>query len=77
MRDNTQIAQAKLDDPAHTPLPGADENELSPGEAWPIRAGRERDAILQPSKPDVVPAARVMARYAAETRAGHAEAQLS
>jgi hypothetical protein len=35
------------------------------------------DAILQPSKPDVVPAARVMARYAAETSAGHAEAQLS
>jgi hypothetical protein len=28
MRDNAQIAQAKLDDLAHRPLPGADEKRI-------------------------------------------------
>jgi hypothetical protein len=75
IRENAQIAQAKLDELAHTPLPGADEYELSPGEAWPATAGRERDAVLQPPKPDVVPSARVLEHRAAETGAGHAEAE--
>ena len=75
IRENAQIAQAKLDELAHTPLPGADEDELSPGEAWPVTAGRERDAVLQPPKPGVVPSARVLQHRAAETSAGHAEAE--
>jgi hypothetical protein len=36
-------------------------------------AGRDRDAVLQPPKPGVVPSARVLAHRAAETTAGHAE----
>jgi hypothetical protein len=55
IRRNAQIAQAKLDDLAHTPFPGGEQDELSPGEAWPVIAGRERDAVLHPPKPDVVP----------------------
>jgi hypothetical protein len=75
IRQNANVAQAKLDDLAHTPLPGAEEDELSPGEAWPLTAGHERDAVLQPPKPEVVPSARVLAHRAAGTNAGHAEAE--
>jgi hypothetical protein len=75
IRQNAQIAQAKLDELAHTALPGAEEDDPSPGEAWPVTAGSERDAVLQPPKPDVVPSARVRAHRAAEASAGHAEAE--
>jgi hypothetical protein len=75
IQQNAKIAQAKLDDLAHTPLPSAEDDEPSPGEAWPSTAGRERDAVLQPPKPDIVPSARVLARRAAGTNAGHAEAE--
>jgi len=75
IRQNAQIAQAKLDELAHTPLPGTEEDDPSPGEAWPVTAGSERDAVLQPPKPDVVPSARVLAHRAAKTRAEHAEAE--
>jgi hypothetical protein len=75
IQQNAKIAQAKLDDLTHTPLPGADEDELSPGEAWPVMAGRERDAVLQPPKPEIVPSARVLQHGGAETGAGHAEAE--
>jgi hypothetical protein len=77
IRQNAKIAQATLDDLAHTPLPGAEEDDLSPGLAWPTATGRERDAVLQPPRPDVVPSARVLERrhHAARTEAGPAEAE--
>jgi conjugative relaxase-like TrwC/TraI family protein len=75
IRENARIAQAKLDELTHTPLPGAEEDDLSPGQAWPVTAGRDRDAVLQPPKPDVVPSARVLERRASETRAGRTEAE--
>ena len=65
IRQNAAIAQAKLDELAHVPMPGADEDGLSPGPAWPVQAGRDRDAVLQPPQPDVVPSARVLDHYQA------------
>src|ERR1019366_8192799 len=32
-----------------TPEPGAEEDDLSPGEAWATAAGRQRDSVLQPA----------------------------
>ena len=34
IRQSARIAQARLDDMANTPLPGAEEDDLSPGLAW-------------------------------------------
>ena len=76
IRDNAKAAQAKLDELANTPLPGAGEDDLSPGLAWPAQAKRERAAVLQPPKPDVVPSARVMEQYqAAQADARPSEAE--
>ena len=76
IRENASIAQARLDDLAHLPLPGTDAHDLSPGPAWPTPAGPERDAVLQPPRPDVVPSARVLERYhATQPEAGPAEAE--
>src|ERR1019366_6022380 len=38
------------------PEPSANADEMSPGEAWAVAAGRQRDSVLQPSEP-LVPAA--------------------
>ena len=73
---NASTAQAILDDLAHMPLPGTDADDLSPGLAWPAAAGRERDAVLQPPRPDVVPSAQVLERYhTTQPAASHAEAE--
>ena len=76
IRQNAAIAQAKLDDLARTPLPGTSEDDPSPGLAWPVDMVRERDALLQPPRPDVVPSARVLERrHAPQAGAGHDEAE--
>ena len=74
IRENAKIAQAKLDDLAHTPLPGAGADDLSPGPAWPAEDHRERDAVLQPPRPEVVPSSRVLEHYQA-ARAGVGDAE--
>jgi hypothetical protein len=74
IRQNATIAQAKLDELAHTPRPGADQDDLSLGPAWPTPARPDRDAVLQPPQPDIVPSARVIDQHA--TLVGrHAEAE--
>jgi ATP-dependent exoDNAse (exonuclease V) alpha subunit len=70
---NARIAQAKLDQLTHMPLHGAEEHDMSPGEAWPITAGPDRDAVLQPPKPAVVPSARLLKRQTAQLSASQAE----
>ncbi|HVB44053.1 MAG TPA: MobF family relaxase [Streptosporangiaceae bacterium] len=65
IRDNAKTVQAKLDELANTPLPGAEEDDLSPGLAWPAQSKRERAAVLQPPKPELVPSAQVVERYQA------------
>jgi conjugative relaxase-like TrwC/TraI family protein len=74
IQENAKIAQAKLDDLTHTLLPGPSEDDLSPGPAWPAAARRERDAVLQPPRPEVVPSARVLEHHrSAQTGAGRTE----
>ena len=55
IRQNATIAQASLDDLARIPLPGASEDDPSPGLAWPVATVRERDALLQPRGPTSYP----------------------
>jgi len=73
IRENARIAQAKLDKLAHTPLPGDAEHDLSPGPAWPAVAGPDRDAVLQPPKPEVVPSAQVLGQHAEPAGVEHPE----
>jgi hypothetical protein len=64
IREHARIAQAKLDELASLPEQAVDMDSLSPGPAWPVAAQRDRDAILQPPRPEVVPSARIAERYA-------------
>ena len=64
IREHAKIAQAKLDELASLPEQAADMDTLSPGPAWPVAAQRDRDAILQPPRSEVVPSARIAKRYA-------------
>jgi len=65
IRENARIAQATLDQLTSTLLPGAGEYDLPAGLAWPAAAARDRDAILQPPQPDVVPSAHVLRHHQA------------
>jgi hypothetical protein len=67
IRDNAQAAQAKLDELASLPEPVSDTDDLSPELAWPAVQQRDRDAVLQPPQPGVVPAVRIVERYHAAT----------
>ena len=50
------------------PEPTADPDEMSPGEAWAVVAGRQRDSVLQPPEAPV-PAAPELAGPQAEPEA--------
>jgi conjugative relaxase-like TrwC/TraI family protein len=63
IRDNAKIAQAKLEDLASLPASAIDVDELSPGLAWPAAQQRDRDAVLQPAQPEVVPATRIVEQH--------------
>jgi hypothetical protein len=65
IRNNAKTAQAKLDELASLREPAADLDYLSPGPAWPIAQQRDRDAVLQPPRPEVVPSTRIVERYRA------------
>jgi conjugative relaxase-like TrwC/TraI family protein len=73
IRHNARIAQAKLDDLAHTSLSGTAEAGLSSGSVWPTATLPERDAVLQPPRPDVDPAAQILESHQARTT--HPEAE--
>jgi conjugative relaxase-like TrwC/TraI family protein len=76
IRKSASTAQAILDDLAHMPQPGADADDMSRGLAWPTAVGPERDAVLQPPRPDVVPSAQVLERYhLTQPEASQAEAE--
>ena len=67
IRDNAKAAQAKLDELASLREPATGTDYLSPGLAWPAVRQRDRDAVLQPPRPEVAPAARIVERYHAAT----------
>lgn len=76
IRENARIVQAKLDDLASLPQRPAAEDGRSPGPAWPAQTRPDRDAVLQPPRPDVVPSVRVVEHHqAAQQASGHSEAE--
>jgi hypothetical protein len=74
IRDNAKAAQAKLDELASLREPVTDTDDPSPGLAWPAIRQRDRDAVLHPPRPEVVPATRITKQYhAVAVNAGHPE----
>ena len=65
IRDHARIAQAKLDELTSMPVASSHEDDLPMGPAWPVAASRERDAVLQPPRPEVTPSARVLEHHQA------------
>lgn len=62
IRETARQIQAKIDDFASTREPAEEPDATDLGPAWNVQAGRQRDAILQPPKPDVVPASQILER---------------
>jgi hypothetical protein len=58
-------AQETLDRIRSMPEPGANEDELSPGEAWAKAIGRQRESVLQPAVEPIPPAPEIDDRQAA------------
>jgi hypothetical protein len=54
--ENARAAEELLAELRSMPEPAADPDEMSPGEAWAVVAGRQRDSVLQPAE-DLVPEA--------------------
>jgi hypothetical protein len=59
---SSRTAQAKLDELHRIRIPSEDIEAPDLGPAWKLFSGRERDAIMQPSRPDIVPASEVLRR---------------
>jgi hypothetical protein len=70
IRENARKAQAEIDRVRATPQYAEDDNDVYLGAAWGNLIRRDRDAILQPPKPDVVPASAIL------QRAGHRGADM-
>jgi len=70
IRENARLAQAQIDRLRGTPRYAEDDDAVYLGTAWGNLARRDRDAILQPPKPDVVPASAIL------QRAGHRGADM-
>jgi hypothetical protein len=62
IRENMRLAEAKIDDLQDTRVPSEDHEGADLGRAWDVLARGERDAIVQPPKPDVVPAREILQR---------------
>lgn len=60
-----RAAEAEVAERQSMPMPHED-HELEPDEAWPSWRVRERDAVLQPPKPEMEPAAEVSAQLEPE-----------
>lgn len=67
--DRTRETEEFLAGLRSMPEPSANADEMSPGEAWGIAAGRQRDAVLQPPE-SLVPAAPQVTQPQAEAEAG-------
>ena len=62
IRENARKAQAEIDRLRSTPQFAEDDDSIYIGPAWGNLAPRDRDAILQPPKPDIIPARAVLQR---------------
>jgi hypothetical protein len=75
IRENMRTAQARIDDLRDTRVPSEDPDEMGLGLAWDVLARRERDAILQPPRPQITPASEIVRR--AQERAAAREPEPS
>jgi len=73
IRENARRAQARIDDLRNTRVPSEDHDGEDLGRAWDVLGRRDRDAIVQPPMPDVVPAREILQR--ARERAAEQEAE--
>ena len=77
MAERNRAAIAKIDEIRGLRVPSEDPEWEDEGEAWPDELRRERDAIIQPPKPEIRPAEPVAERaaeMASQTRDGDREA---
>jgi hypothetical protein len=72
---NARAAQAKLDELHETRIPSEDTEAPDLGPAWTLFPGREHDAIVQPARPDIVPASEILRRAEARRMAAVPEAE--
>jgi hypothetical protein len=59
LAEGRRAAQAELDERRSLRIPSEDPDADYDGSAWPEFAARQRDAVLQPPKPEIRPAAAV------------------
>jgi hypothetical protein len=52
--------QAEIDERRSMRIPAEEPDEMDLGEAWTVTAERQRDAVIQPPKPLIPPAAKVL-----------------
>jgi hypothetical protein len=62
IRENVRRAQERIDDLRNTRVPREDHDGEDLGRAWDVLGRRDRDAIVQPPMPDVVPAREILQR---------------
>ncbi|HUY48350.1 MAG TPA: hypothetical protein VMV92_21910 [Streptosporangiaceae bacterium] len=60
IRENARMAQMKIDELRDARVPSEDAEESDLGRAWTVLARRGRDAIIQPARPDIVPASEIL-----------------
>jgi hypothetical protein len=71
--ENARRAQEKIDYLRSLPRFAEDDHSVYLGPAWDVLARRERDAILQPPKPELTPASAVMHRAGERVAVAEAE----
>ena len=64
MAERNRAAVAKIEEVRGLRVPSEDHEWEDVGEAWPDELRRERDAIIQPPKPEIRPAEPVAERAA-------------
>jgi hypothetical protein len=77
LAEQARAAGEKLDELRHTPEPHPESDELLPSHPWAVLADRDRDAVLQPPKPEVVPSRDILRRHSERAEPHHAEAERS
>ena len=73
IRESMRAAQARIDDLRDTRVPSEDPDEMGLGLAWDVLARRERDAILQPPRPQITPTSEIIRRAHERTAAREPE----
>jgi hypothetical protein len=73
--ESSRTAQTKLDELRKTRIPSEDIEAPDLGPAWKVFPSQERAAIVQPARPDIVPASEVLRRSGARRTAAVPEAE--